>query len=99
MYDNCCMSKCCLIYSYFSFFTNKTKKKKEQNELLMLMNHPFAKPLSAPGRMHTLQTKTIYFARPDFDIEISHCACSAMHGYYSSILALKERTWSKRCKI
>ena len=47
---------------------------KEQSEMLMLMNHPFARPLIALGRTLYVQTVTINSAQPDFDIEISNCA-------------------------
>ena len=40
--------------------------------------------IAAPGRTLYVQTVTLYSAQPDFDIEISHCSCSAMRGHNSS---------------
>ena len=54
--------------------------------MLMLMNHPFSRPIVALGRTLYVQTVTIYSAQPDFEIEISNCSCSVMRGLYSSIL-------------
>ena len=50
---------------------------KEQSEMLMLMNHPFAWPMLHRD-VHCIRTGR-NSAQTDFDIEISHCSCSAMH--------------------
>ena len=47
--------------------------------------------IAAPGRMLYVQTVTLYSAQPDFDIEISHCSCSAMRGHNSSSWVSNER--------
>ena len=69
---------------------------KDQNEMLMLMNHPFARSL-LHRTVRCIQTVTINSAQPDFDIEISHCSCSVMRGHYSSILVSNERRWIELC--
>ena len=46
--------------------------------MLMLMNHPFARPLIALGHTLYVQTVTINSAQPDFDTEISN---KPVHGY------------------